>query len=261
MPNLDLQRLAAIIASSDDAIISKDCDGTITSWNEAAVRMFGYTAPEAIGQSIRIIIPADRQAEEDAVLARINKGDRFDHFETVRKRKDGTLIPISLAVSPILDTSGKVVGASKIARDISDRKRAEALTERSNRQATFLAEISAALTRTRNFEETLKTIASLAVPRIADWCGVDVVREDGSDRASSRSAHIDPAKIALAERLRERHESRDSSNSPPYRDANRHPYPDSCHLRRHDRGCCTGRPGVASRVSVRLASSRTSVCQ
>ena len=102
MPNLDLQRLAAIIASSDDAIISKDCDGIITSWNEAAVRMFGYTAQEAIGQSIRIIIPADRQAEEDAVLARVGKGEPLDHFETVRQRKDGTLIPISLAVSPIL---------------------------------------------------------------------------------------------------------------------------------------------------------------
>ena len=135
MLNLDAQRLAAIIRSSDDAIISKDCGGIITSWNDAATRMFGYTSEEAIGRSIRIIIPASRDTEEGVVLAKLNLGEPLDHFETVRQHKDGTLIPISLTVSPILDADGKVVGASKIARDISDRKRIEALTERSNRQA------------------------------------------------------------------------------------------------------------------------------
>ena len=119
------KRLAAIVESSDDAIVSKDLNGIIVSWNTAAQRMFGYTADEIVGKSIRTLIPDDRQSEEDEVLARIRRGDRLEHFETIRKRKDGTLLPISLTVSPILADDGRVVGASKIARDISDRKRLE----------------------------------------------------------------------------------------------------------------------------------------
>src|SRR5581483_7816018 len=120
------RRLAAIVASSDDAIISKDLNGIVMSWNDAAERMFGYTADEMIGESIRKLIPADRQSEEDDVLAAIRRGDKVDHFETTRRHKDGHLIPISLTVSPIRDGDGRVIGASKIARDISDRKHAEA---------------------------------------------------------------------------------------------------------------------------------------
>src|SRR3954447_16190187 len=119
------RHLARVVESSDDAIVSKDLNGIITSWKKAAGRMFGYTAAEAIGQSIRMIIPADRQSEEDMVLARIRSGDAITHFETIRQRKDGTLIPISLTVSPISDDSGRVIGASKIARDISERIRAD----------------------------------------------------------------------------------------------------------------------------------------
>ncbi len=122
--------LTAIIESSDDAIISKDLDGIITSWNPAAERIFGYTAAEAVGKSIRLIIPAERQHEEDEVLARLRRGERIDHFATVRRRKDGTSIEISLTVSPIVDNDGRVVGASKIARDITDQKRSEAIRER-----------------------------------------------------------------------------------------------------------------------------------
>jgi PAS domain S-box-containing protein len=118
--------LAAIVSSSDDAIIGKDLSGIVTSWNRAAERMFGYTAEEAIGQSIRLIIPPDRQSEEDEVLRRIRTGRSVKHFETERVRKDGSLIPISLTVTPILDAEGRVVGASKIARDISERKQREA---------------------------------------------------------------------------------------------------------------------------------------
>jgi PAS domain S-box-containing protein len=122
--------LAAIIASSDDVIVSKTLEGVITSWNPAAERTFGYTAAEAVGQHIRLIIPPDRWAEEDDVLARIGRGERVEHFETVRRTKDGRLLNISLTVSPVKDKSGKIVGASKVARDITQRKQGERELER-----------------------------------------------------------------------------------------------------------------------------------
>jgi PAS domain S-box-containing protein len=122
--------LAAIVESSDDAIIAKNLDGIVQSCNAAAERIFGYPAAELIGQSIRILIPPDRQAEEDDILGRIRKGHRVDHFETVRVTKDGRLIDISLTVSPVHDASGAIVGISKVARDITARKRfASALAE------------------------------------------------------------------------------------------------------------------------------------
>ena len=126
--------LAAIVDSSDDAIISKNLNGIITSWNKGAEGIFGYKANEAIGQHITLIIPADRRDEETEILARIRRGERVDHFETVRIRKDRTLIDVSLTISPVRDLNGKVTGASKVARDITDRKRAEeALRESENR--------------------------------------------------------------------------------------------------------------------------------
>ena len=111
-------------------IVSKTLEGVIKSWNPAAERLFGYSAAEAIGQNIRLIIPHDRWGEEDEVLARIGRGEKVDHFETIRRAKDGKLLNISLTVSPVKDRSGKIVGASKVARDITDRKRAEAELER-----------------------------------------------------------------------------------------------------------------------------------
>jgi PAS domain S-box-containing protein len=125
-----IRHLARVVESSDDAIVSKDLNGIITSWNRAAERIFGYMADEVIGRSIRIIIPADRQSEEDMVLARIRAGEAVTHFETIRQRKDGTLIPISLTVSPIFDDDRRVIGASKIARDISERAQAGIATRR-----------------------------------------------------------------------------------------------------------------------------------
>jgi PAS domain S-box-containing protein len=119
----DARHFAAIVASSDDAIISKSLDGTVLTWNAAAERLFGYTAAEIVGCSIRLIVPRDRQAEEDHVLAAVGRGETIDHFETVRQRKDGALVPISLTVSPIRDASGEIVGASKIARDLSRTER------------------------------------------------------------------------------------------------------------------------------------------
>jgi PAS domain S-box-containing protein len=119
-------RLAAIVASSDDVIVSKTLDGIITSWNPAAERTFGWTAAEAIGRHITLIVPDDRRAEEDDVLARIRRGERVDHFETVRRTKDGRFLDMSITVSPVKDGSGHVVGASKVARDITERRRLEA---------------------------------------------------------------------------------------------------------------------------------------
>jgi len=123
---LDVDALMeAIVESSDDAIISKDLNGIITSWNDGAKRLFGYVAAEVIGKPVTILIPPGRADEEPYILERIRRGEKVDHYETVRRRKDGSEVDISLTVSPVRDKSGKVIGASKIARDISDRKRAE----------------------------------------------------------------------------------------------------------------------------------------
>ena len=120
-----LRWLASIVDSSDDAIVSKNLDGVVTSWNRGAERVFGYAAEEVIGQPITIVIPKDRQDEERTILTRIRRGERIDHFETVRQRKDGSLIVVSLTVSPVKSANGKIVGASKIARDISAQKRSQ----------------------------------------------------------------------------------------------------------------------------------------
>jgi PAS domain S-box-containing protein len=118
-------RLAAIVESSEDVIVSKDLDGIITSWNPAAERMFGWTAAEAIGRPITLIIPEERRAEEDEVIAKIRRGERVEHFDTVRISRDRRLIDVSLTLSPVRDSTGRVVGASKIARDITERRRLE----------------------------------------------------------------------------------------------------------------------------------------
>jgi len=120
-----LRSLASIVESSDDAIVSKDLNGIITSWNKGAGRVFGYTADEAIGQPITIVIPQDRHDEERTILTRIRRGEQIEHFETVRQRKHGSLITVSLTVSPVNNAEGKIVGASKIARDITEQKRSQ----------------------------------------------------------------------------------------------------------------------------------------
>jgi len=132
--------LAAIVQSSDDAIVAKTLDGVITSWNQGAERLFGYTAAEAIGQSIFLIIPPDRNAEEHDVLARLRRGERIDHFETVRQTKDGRRIPISLTVSPIRDERGTIIGASKVARDISERVRLREVLQRAHDELELLVQ-------------------------------------------------------------------------------------------------------------------------
>ena len=132
------RQLASIVESSDDAIISKDLNGVIVSWNPGARRLFGYAAEEVVGKPITIIIPQELQDQEPVILGRIRRGERIDHFETVRRCKDGRLVDISLTVSPMKDERGKIVGASKIARDISARKHAEAvLARRADEQAAL----------------------------------------------------------------------------------------------------------------------------
>jgi len=149
------RRLAAIVESSDDAIVSKDLEGVVTSWNRAAEKMFGYSPEEMIGRSIRTIIPDDLQHEEDEVLARIRRGERVEHFETVRRRKDGGRLNISLTVSPIRDFTGRVIGASKIVRDISDRKQADVERQKLHEVGSI---VSATLDRTT----ILQTVTDIA---------------------------------------------------------------------------------------------------
>jgi len=143
-----LRWLASIVESSDDAIVSKNLDGIITSWNRGAERVFGYTAQEAIGQPITIVIPQNRQDEERTILTRIRRGERIEHFETVRQHKHGSLIVISLTVSPVKNAEGKIVGASKIARDITEQKRnqeqiATLAREAEHRSKNLLANVQA----------------------------------------------------------------------------------------------------------------------
>jgi PAS domain S-box-containing protein len=139
-------QLVSIVESSDDAIISKDLDGVIQTWNAAAEHLFGYTAEEAVGQPVTMLIPAERQDEEPGILARIRRGERIHHYETVRQRKDGSLVDISLTVSPVRDESGRIVGASKIARDITERKEVQLKLQQSEqRLQELLAAIPAAI--------------------------------------------------------------------------------------------------------------------
>jgi PAS domain S-box-containing protein len=135
--------LAAIIASSDDAILSKNLNGIITSWNKSAERIFGYTAEEIVGRHIGILVPSERMQEEETIISNLKKGVRIDHFETLRRHKDGQLIPVSITVSPIYDSRGNIIGASNVSRDVSERHRTDAaLKEINQKKDEFLANMS-----------------------------------------------------------------------------------------------------------------------
>ena len=195
---LTATRLAAIVESSDDAIVSKDLNGIVQTWNPAAERMLGYTADDMIGRSIRCIIPPDRQTEEDQVLSRIRRGESIDHYETVRMRKDGTLVEVSLSVAPVRAPNGEVIGASKIARDITDQKRVLRELEEANRsKEEFLANLSHELRTPLNailgYSRILRTpgMDPTALERAAE-----VIERNGKMLAKLVSDVLDTSRIA-----------------------------------------------------------------
>jgi PAS domain S-box-containing protein len=197
-------RLAAVVESSDDAILSKDLDGVIATFNQAAERLFGYKAEEVVGKPVTILIPPDRQHEEPDILARVRRGGRVHQFETVRRRKDGTLVDISLTVSPVKDAQGKIVGASKIARDITERKLAEAKLRDSERQLQELISAIPAAIYTTDAEGKVTYFNHATVeltgraPTIGsdDWCAAwKLYHPSGKPLPYDQS----PMAVALAE--------------------------------------------------------------
>lgn len=181
------KRLAAIVESSDDAIIGKDLNGVITSWNTGAERLYGYTAEEMIGAPIALLIPSERPDEEPAILARLRRGETIDHYETVRLTKDGRQLNVSLTVSPIIDASGKVIGASKIARDITQKKRAE--EEREELLAREHAARSEAEAANRIKDEFLATLShELRTPLTAMLGWLSMLRSGRLDDETSKHA-------------------------------------------------------------------------
>jgi len=155
--------LAAVVESSHDAIVSKNLDGLITSWNKGAERLFGYTAEEAVGQNITLIIPPDHSGEERMIVERLTRGERVDHFETVRVRKDGSLLDVALTISPMKDAAGRIVGASKLARDITERKRAEEALRQAQADLAYMSRVTTMGELTASLAHEIRQPISAAV--------------------------------------------------------------------------------------------------
>ena len=194
-----LRFLASIVETSDDAIVSKSLDGIITSWNKGAERVFGYSPSEAVGQPITLVIPADRQNEEREILTRIRRGERIDHFETVRQTKHGSLIIVSLTVSPVKDANGKIVGASKIARDITEQKKNQELIttlarEAEHRSKNMLASVLAAVNLSQSSSpEALKQTIVGRIEALANVCSLFVAtRWIGADLSEIATRELAP---------------------------------------------------------------------
>jgi PAS domain S-box-containing protein len=186
------QRIAAIVESSDDAILAKDLNGTIITWNSGAQRLFGYTAAEAIGRPVTMLIPLDRHNEEPEILGRIRRGERIDHYETIRRRKDGSLIEISLSVSPIRNRQGQVIGASKIARDITERRRAEEqqhllIREMDHRVKNLFTLASSVVTLSSRVTSTSGELASAVSARLNALAQAHALTTPRTSDAASRS--------------------------------------------------------------------------
>lgn len=205
--NEQMQLLAAIVESSHDAIVSKSLDSRITSWNRGAQLVFGYTADEMIGRSVTMLIPDDRQQEEAEIIQRIRAGQRIDHFETLRRHKDGHLINVSLTISPIRAEGGRIIGASKIARDITDRVRAEEtqrllMREVNHRSKNLLAVVEAMVRKTargtppaelvERISQRLQALSAIQNLLIySEWRGVDLATLARSQTAPYCDGRID----------------------------------------------------------------------
>ena len=230
----DRNLLSAIVDSSDDAIISKNLDGIITSWNTGAERMFGYSAEEAVGQSVTILVPPDRLQEEPDILSRLRRGERVDHFETIRRRKDGALRDISLTISPVRNEHGRIVGASKIARDITEHRRAEKAIHDLNARLTFelsamerIQRVSTRFVEAGDFTELLGAIVEAGIAITGADMGNIQLLEDGALRIVSQRGfeapfldffdvvHNDQAACGSAPAATERGSSSKTSMSAP----------------------------------------------
>ena len=188
--------LAAIITHSSEAIYSKTLTGIVTSWNPAAERMYGYLADEIIGRHIDTIVPKTGKDELKWIFSQLKKGIFIENYETIRQRKDGTRLTVSVSISPIKNEEEKIIGASVIARDITEQKQ-QLIDEQ------FMAEVTKVLSFSLDYNETLSKIATLSVPNLADWCGIDLLTEEGIVEQVAVS-HIDPKKIIWAKELRKK---------------------------------------------------------
>ncbi len=193
----DVSHLAAIIQSSDDAIFSKTIEGTILTWNPGAERLYGYTAEEMIGNSVTKLYPPERIDEFYEIRDLLRRGQGVERHDGVRMRKDGQLVHVSISISLLRDGRGHAIGASTVARDVTERKRVE-------EAQGFLTQASDVLSSSLDYETTLRSIARLAVPQVADWCAVDMLQEDGTIKQLAL-AHVDPTKVEVAYDLERRY--------------------------------------------------------
>ena len=209
-----VRRLAAIVEHSNDAIVAADLRGTIVAWNPAAENLYGWTAGEIIGRHISATAPVDRQSEANFLARQVADGNAVAGHRTVRMRKDGSLVDVSLTLSPILGPDENVVGLAGIIRDITEEKRIEGerirlldqekvarlRAEELEQRASFIAEAQAALDSSLKFDEVLRRLTRLVVPMLADWCAVHMLEPDGSITQVA-VGHVDPEKVRLAEEL------------------------------------------------------------
>src|SRR6185436_3593456 len=191
------ERLAAVVRSSEDAVLTMDPQGTITTWNEGAERIYGYSSRDAIGKPVELIVPEQLRGEERELLAKVARGERVESYETVRCRKDGTSLDVSVSMSPLRDHEGRIVGASKIGRDITERKRAQERTR-------FLAHAAEILSASLDYERTVAQVADFAARSpLSDWCAV--VLKEGDSVRQVAVAHRDPAKVEWAREFERRY--------------------------------------------------------
>ena len=192
--------LAAVVESSEDAIVAARLNGQIVSWNSGAERLYGYRADEIIGQSLSTLMPEGYADENDLLATRVRSGEAVENHETLRKRKDGSVINVSLSISPVRDPHGNVVGTARIARDITVQKRRDEKREHLLEELEFLSEASRVLEESLDLDETLQTVADLTVPFLGDGCMVDLVDETGAiERVAT--ATVDPQAEPVLDRL------------------------------------------------------------